>query len=97
MGAYPGLEAARMGHCSIILSTNILDLILEPSTTLYIDKFAREDCLQVSSAYDTNLNESEHILSLHIRDTSVTESEVIFSRQNLTIYIEDYHGELTIK
>ena len=69
---------------------------MEPSATLYIDKFAREDCLQVSSAYDTNLNESEHILSLHIRDTTVTKSEVIFSRQNLTVYIEDYHGKSTI-
>ena len=69
------------------------DLILKPSDTLYIYEHAHEDCLDVSSPYDTNLNESKHLLSLQIRATSVSRSKVIFSRQYLNVYITDYHGK----
>ena len=67
------------------------DLILKPSDTLYIYEHA--DCLDVFSPYDTNLNESKHLLSLQIRATSVSRSKVIFSRQYLNVYIADYHGK----
>ena len=69
------------------------DLILKPSNTLYIYEHAHEDCLEISSPFDTNLNESMHLLSLQIRGTSVSRSKVIFSRQYLKVYIADYHGK----
>ena len=92
-GTGHGIYSAFLSYEYFDSNDIIIDLILEPSATIYIDKYGREDCLDVSSAYDINLNESLHVLSLQIRHTSVTISSVIFSQRYLNVYITDYHGK----
>ena len=62
------------------------------SSGLHITSFTREECVYVSSIYDTNLNDSVYTLSLTVSEATVSTVIISDQRANLTVYTFDLHG-----
>ena len=62
------------------------------SSGLIITNSTREECVYVSSIYDTNLNDSVYTLSLTVSDTTVSTVIVSNHQANLTVYTTDLNG-----
>lgn len=78
---------------SSLVQISFEDLNFQPSSSsLYVDKYGHEDCIHLSSAYDTNVNDSHYTLTFDIRYTTISSVEINQQHASIDVYVTDVHG-----